>query len=209
MKKRMFAALLAVIMVFALSACTSSSSSTTTVTTSVTDSEGNTTTTTNTTTTESGPDGVTTTHETTEETTTAEEAEAAAPEEEASEQPSAEQLAEVWHERYWGGAKGTSKDGDEILFAFDDLNTLMSACLFDITDGGNHLSAYEGEVYEDEDGLVLDNDSGSVIHFTLTDNGDDTLTMTFLGDGDEATLTVVDEDTIVNDMAAVWADFAA
>ena len=56
-----------------------------------------------------------------------------------------------------GEEKGTI-DSDENqfiknIFAFDDLNTLMSACLFDITDGGNHLSAYEGEVYEDEDGL--------------------------------------------------------
>lgn len=197
----MFAALLAVVMVFALTACSVSSSSTSTVSTSVTDSEGNTTT--HTTTTEAGPDGVTTTNETTTETSTT-------PDEDTSEDslPTAEELAEAWHERYIGGAHGTSKDGDEIYFAFDDLNTLSSAYLMDITEEGTKLSAYEGDVYEDEDGLILEDDNlGRSVRFTLTDNGDDTLLMTFLGDGDEVTLTVVDEDTIIDQMAAVWADF--
>lgn len=206
MKRKVLATALALVLVFALAACSvsSSSSTTTTVSTTVTDANGNTTT--NTVTNQigvnAGTDGVTTTNETTTETTSPDGGEA--------EEPTftADDLSEAWHERFTEGAEGVSRDGDQIYFAYDDPDDVTYAAIMIVSNDGEHLSSREGDVLVDDDHLILsDEDMESETPFTITDQDGETFLMTFLGDGDEATMTIVDADTIIDDMVAVWQNF--
>ena len=205
-KMKVLALLLAACVVLMLTGCevSSSSSSTTTVTTSTTDADGNTTT--NTTTTEVGAsvgtDGVSTTNQTTTETTTTPAGEASS--------PSAEDLKAALKGRYVGGGKGTSKDGDTIYFAYDNPNPINKAALMIVSEDGQHLSSYEGEVYRDDDNdcsVLYDEDMDAKTPFTIEDGEGDTYIMHFLGDGDEASMTMTDLDSLIDEMVAVYKDF--
>ena len=208
MKKTIALVLVSVFLVFALSACSVSSSSTTTssFSTSVTDADGNTTT--NTTSSEvgvsAGTDGVSTTVSTTTNSTTT-----PADDGEAENAPlSREALSANWHEKFSGGANGTSVNGDEIYIAFDDADIMMYGLIMYVTNGGDSLVSREGRVEEVDDHLVLFSDSmNDETPFTITDNDGETFTMTFVQDGDEATMTIVDADTIIDEMINVLSEF--
>lgn len=208
MKKTIALVLVSVFLVFALSACSVSSSSTTTssFSTSVTDADGNTTT--NTTSSEvgvsAGTDGVSTTVSTTTNSTTT-----PADDGEAENAPlSHEALSANWHEKFSGGATGTSVNGDEIYIAFDDADIMMYGLIMYVTNGGDSLVSREGRVEEVDDHLVLFSDSmNDETPFTITDNDGETFTMTFVQDGDEATMTIVDADTIIDEMINVLGEF--
>ena len=201
--KRVLAAVLAAAMVFALGACgvSSSSTSTTTVSSSVTDGDGNTTTNsvTNETGVSVGTDGVSASSDTTTETTTG------------SEDPdfTAEDLEAVWYQRFSGGAEGISEYGDVVCFAFDDPDDISYAIIMLITDEGETLFSREGAVTVDDDGnaVLTDEEMDSETPFSITDADGDTFTMNFIADGDSAEMTVLDLDSIIGDMIAVWSEF--
>ena len=201
--KRVLAAVLAAAMVFALGACgvSSSSTSTTTVSSSVTDGDGNTTTNsvTNETGVSVGTDGVSASSDTTTETTTG------------SEDPdfTAEDLEAVWYQRFSGGAEGISEYGDVVYFAFDDPDDISYAIIMLITDEGETLFSREGAVTVDDDGnaVLTDEEMDSETPFSITDADGDTFTMNFIADGDSAEMTVLDLDSIIGDMIAVWSEF--
>lgn len=203
MKKKALAVLLAVVMVLALSACSVSSRSTTTtsVSTSVTEN-GNTTTNTvtNETGVSAGTDGVTANSTTTTETTT----EPASGEEGTD----YEAIAAGWRESFIAGGRGTSEHGDDVFFAFNDPANITYGIIMDISNDGEHMMAYQGEIVQEDDHLVLNSDTtDQAIEFTLEDAEGDDFVMTFLGDGDVATLTAEDIDTLIDEMIGQLAEF--
>ena len=211
---RILVLLMAAVMVM-LAGCevSSTSTSTTTVTTSKTDADGNTTT--NTVTTEvgvtAGTNGISTTSQTTTETTESSNTDNTEPADE-EQGFTAEDLRAAWQERYAEGAKGTSKYGDTILFAYDDPDGMNYAALMIISEDGEHLSAREGEIVWDEENeysVLRDVDMDSDTPFNITDGDGETFTMVFPGDGDEAVMTVMDQDSIIEEMLAVWIDFTS
>ncbi len=203
--KKLLALLLAAMMLFALTACEVSSSSTTTVTTTTTDSSGNTTT--NTTTTTVGTGGVSS--ETTAETTTTEPA-AEAEGEELSLEERADRLADHLLATYSIGAEGENEDGERIYYAWnDDDDDAEEALLIIISPDGEHYSGYEGVTETVDDHVELyDADRDAAVPYTFSEvDTDDNFTMTFLGDGDVVEMHIVDLETIVDDIVAVWSDF--
>ena len=201
MKKRTVAVLLAVFMLFALTACSvsSTSTSTTTVTTSKTDENGNTTT--NTVTNEigisAGTDGVSATNQ----TTTAETSNTGV---------TSDELAGALAQKFSAGAEGVTAGGDKVLFAYDDPEVFSRGAIILIMDGGQSLMGREGEItYDGEQWKLIDEEMNAEIPFVLSDtddNDEQSFVMTFQ-DGDSAVMTAVDAETIINDMLAVLAEF--
>ena len=200
MKKQMTAFFLALLMLFSLTAChaSSSSSSTVTVTTSKTDENGNTTT--NTTTGEVGvtvgTDGISATHNTTTESETTE-ASALSPEE----------IIEMWYDTYNVGAIGENADGDRFLLAYDDPEDIYDATLTIIGADGS-LYIREGYIQtegegDDEHFVLIDEARDAAVPFAFYDSEDGDFEMYFLGDGDTAVMTVVDQETILGEMRAI------
>ena len=204
-KMKLAALLVAAIMVFMLTGCevSSSSSSTTTVTTSTTDADGNTTT--NTTTTEvgveAGSNGVTTTNQTTTETTTTSAEEAAEAEDEWA------GLKDHLRELYNVGAEGTNADGDKFYYAYNDADGDSAALLVIVSADEAHYNGWEGMADVVDDHVVLTSDDQEV-PYTFEDN-DGGFTLTFLNDGDVATMQFVDFDTFVDNLVAARAEFTA
>ena len=212
MKKRTPALLLALAMVFALSACrvSSSSSSTTTITTSVTDADGNTTekTVTNEIGVSAGTDGVQVTNE----TTTSESAPAEeSAEETAEDEPAADaprSMADMyppmedWYDRFAWGAEGEDDNGEQVYFAVDDPDDISYAMLlFRESDGS--VMVRDGKVdWGDEEGVMelYDADVDKYVPFTLTDGDEESVVMTFLVDDSTFVMYCVDQDTIIRDI---------
>lgn len=207
MKKRTLALLLALAMVFALSACrvSSSSSSTTTITTSVTDADGNTTekTVTNEIGVSAGTDGVQVTNETTSESAPAEEP--------AGDETAAEATGsmadmyppmEDWYDRFAWGAEGEDDNGEQVYFAVDDPDDISYAMLlFRESDGS--VMVRDGKVdWGDEEGVMelYDADVDKYVPFTLTDGDEESVVMTFLVDDSTFVMYCVDQDTIIRDI---------
>ncbi len=200
MKKRILALALALIMLFALTACSasSSSSSTVTVSTSKTDENGNTTT--NTTTGEVGvtvgTDGIstTTTHSTSTETTEAEPL-------------TADDIIAYWYDTYTAGAIGENADGDRFLLAYDDPDAIDEATLTIImTDGSLYIR--EGYVQPEGEGdeahyVLIDESRDAAVPFNFYDSESGDFDLYFLGDGDVAVMTAVDQETILGEMRAI------
>ena len=212
MKKRTLALLLALAMVFALSACrvSSSSSSTTTITTSVTDADGNTTekTVTNEIGVSAGTDGVQVTNE----TTTSESAPAEeSAEETAEDEPAADaprSMADMyppmedWYDRFAWGAEGEDDNGEQVYFAVDDPDDISYAMLlFRESDGS--VMVRDGKVdWGDEEGVMelYDADVDKYVPFTLTGGDEESVVMTFLVDDSTFVMYCVDQDTIIRDI---------
>ena len=203
---KLLALVLTVIMVFMLAGCevSTSSSSTTTVTTSTTDENGNTTTTT--TTTEvggsAGTDGVTTTNTTTTETTTTPAADAA---ETAEEDPGAK-LREHLVSTYKSGAEGTNEAGDHFYYAYNEDDGNDDTLLVIVSADESSYNGWEGTSTVVDDHVVLTSDDNEVPYtFEETDGG---FIMTFLNDGDVATMQFVDVETVADDVVAARLMFA-
>ena len=206
---KLLALALTVIMVFMLAGCevSTSSTSTTTVTTSKTDEDGNTTTTT--TTTEIGgsvgTDGVNTTNQTTTTTTTTSADEAEEAEEEATEfDPDA--LREHLVSLYNTGAEGTNEDGDTFYFLANMEEGHNEALLVIVSADREHYTGWEGEALKEDDHVVLSGEDHEV-PFSMEET-DDGITMTFLNDGDVATMTYDDVDSVIDDVVAARMEFA-
>ena len=206
---KLLALALTVIMVFMLAGCevSTSSTSTTTVSTSKTDENGNTTTTT--TTTEVGgsvgTDGVNTTNQTTTTTTTtsADEAEEAE-EESAGFDPDA--LREHLVSLYNTGAEGTNEDGDTFYFLCNMEEGHNEALLVIVSADREHYNGWEGEALKEDDHVLLSGAEHDV-PFSL-EKTDDGFIMTFLNDGDVATMTYDDVDNVIDDVVAARMEFA-
>ena len=209
MKKttKLIALLLTLIMVFMLVGCEVSSSSSSTTSVSTTDADGNTTTTT--TTTEVGgsvgTDGVNTTNQTTTTTTTtsADEAEEAE-EESAGFDPDA--LREHLVSLYNTGAEGTNEDGDTFYFLCNMEEGHNEALLVIVSADREHYNGWEGEALKEDDHVLLSGAEHDV-PFSLEDT-DDGFIMTFLNDGDVATMTIEDVDNVIDDVVAARMEFA-
>lgn len=203
MNKKLLSLLLAALMVFMLAACevSSSSTSTTTVTTSKTDADGNTTTSTTTTEvgTSVGPDGVTTTNQTTTETTTTGADEA--------DDGGWQDLVDRLYATYTAGAEGRNEAGDWFYYGFND--DTDDAILVIISADDQNYSGREGVATFQDDHYVLYseemNDETPYVFSEQDENGD--FTMTFLGDGDVASMHIVDQDTILQDILARIQEF--
>lgn len=206
---KLLALALTVIMVFMLAGCevSTSSTSTTTVSTSKTDENGNTTTTT--TTTEVGgsvgTDGVNTTNQTTTTTTTtsADEAEEAE-EESAGFDPDA--LREHLVSLYNTGAEGTNEDGDTFYFLCNMEEGHNEALLVIVSADREHYNGWEGEALKEDDHVLLSGAEHDV-PFSMEET-DDGFIMTFLNDGDVATMTYDDVDNVIDDVVAARMEFA-
>ena len=199
MKKRIFALVLATMMLLSLAACSASSSSTSTVTvsTSKTDEDGNTTT--NTTTEEVGvtvgTDGISTTHSLN--TATSED----------SEPVSTEDLIDWWYETYTSGAIGENANGDRFLLAYNDTDPITEATLTIVMADGK-LFIREGSVQMEGEGddshyVLIDEGRDAAVPFNFYDSDSGDFDMFFLGDGDVAVMNVVDQDTILGEMRSI------
>ena len=207
---KLLALALTVIMVFMLAGCevSTSSTSTTTVSTSKTDENGNTTTTT--TTTEVGgsvgTDGVSTTNQTTTTTTTtsADEAEEAEEETDGGFDPDA--LREHLVSLYNTGAEGTNEDGDTFYFLCNMEEGHNEALLVIVSADREHYNGWEGEALKEDDHVLLSGAEHDV-PFSMEET-DDGFIMTFLNDGDVATMTYDDVDNVIDDVVAARMEFA-
>ena len=196
---KLLALLLAALMTFVLTACEVSSTSTSsvTVTTSKTDADGNTTTSTTTTQVDvsSGTDGVKTTTET---TTTETSSSEAAVEGEADDEGDEAGLTEHLYATYSVGAKGSNEAGDIFFYAYNEDND--DALLVIISEDGTQYNGWEGTAEVVDDHVVLYGTDSEVPYvFGETEDG---FTMTFLNDGDVATMQFVDMDDFVSDLVA-------
>ena len=204
---KLLALALTVIMVFGLTGCevSTSSTSTTTVSTSKTDENGNTTTTT--TTTEVGgsvgTDGVSTTNQTTTTTTTTSAEEA---EEEADGGMDETALRAHLVETYTAGAEGTNEDGDTFYFLCNMEEGHNEALLVIVSADREHYNGWEGEALKEDDHVLLSGAEHDV-PFSLEET-DDGFIMTFLNDGDVATMTYDDVDNVIDDVVAARMEFA-
>ena len=207
---KLLALALTVIMVFMLagSEVSSSSTSTTTVTTSKTDESGNTTTTT--TTTEVGgsvgTDGVSTTNQTTTTTTTSSAEEAEEAEEEAAAEFDPDALREHLVSLYNTGAEGTNEDGDTFYFLCNMEEGHNEALLVIVSADREHYNGWEGEALKEDDHVLLSGAEHDV-PFSMEET-DDGFIMTFLNDGDVATMTYDDVDNVIDDVVAARMEFA-
>ena len=207
---KLLALALTVIMVFMLAGCevSTSSTSTTTVSTSKTDESGNTTTTT--TTTEVGgsvgTDGVSTTNQTTTTTTTSSADEAEEAEEEAAAEFDPDALREHLVSLYNTGAEGTNEDGDTFYFLCNMEEGHNEALLVIVSADREHYNGWEGEALKEDDHVLLSGAEHDV-PFSLEET-DDGFIMTFLNDGDVATMTYDDVDNVIDDVVAARMEFA-
>lgn len=207
---KLLALALTVIMVFMLAGCevSTSSTSTTTVSTSKTDENGNTTTTT--TTTEVGgsvgTDGVNTTNQTTTTTTTTSADEAEEAEEEAAAEFDPDALREHLVSLYNTGAEGTNEDGDTFYFLCNMEEGHNEALLVIVSADREHYNGWEGEALKEDDHVLLSGAEHDV-PFSMEET-DDGFIMTFLNDGDVATMTYDDVDNVIDDVVAARMEFA-
>lgn len=207
---KLLALALTVIMVFMLAGCevSTSSTSTTTVSTSKTDESGNTTTTT--TTTEVGgsvgTDGVSTTNQTTTTTTTSSADEAEEAEEEAAAEFDPDALREHLVSLYNTGAEGTNEDGDTFYFLCNMEEGHNEALLVIVSADREHYNGWEGEALKEDDHVLLSGAEHDV-PFSMEET-DDGFIMTFLNDGDVATMTYDDVDNVIDDVVAARMEFA-
>ena len=182
MRRRYPALLLTVLtLLFALAGCSVSSSSSSTVTTSVTNSDGETTTTTT-----STENGVTTTDTT------------------VTQDPTG--LRATWHDLFFEGAEGVSDDtGECVYFAYDDMDALSYGAVMILNQEQTELLNYDlGDVYETEDGYIIEDVEGETeMPFALSDFDDDGFVMTF-NDGDAVYMHYTDQETIIDDMISIW-----
>ncbi len=203
---RLLALALTVIMVFLLAGCevSTSSSSTTTVTTSTTDENGNTTTTT--TTTEVGgsvgSDGVTTTNQTTTTTTTS--ADDAAAETAASDPGRG--LRDHLVSTYNAAAEGSNEAGDTFYYTYNEDEGNDDTLLVIVSADRDHYIGWEGTTAVVDDHVVLTSDDNEV-PYTIEDT-DGGFILTFLNDGDVATMQFVDLETVADDIVAARLEFA-
>jgi len=206
---KLLALALTVIMVFMLAGCevSTSSTSTTTVSTSKTDENGNTTTTT--TTTEVGgsvgTDGVNTTNQTTTTTTTTSADEAEEAEEEAAAEFDPDALREHLVSLYNTGAEGTNEDGDTFYFLCNMEEGHNEALLVIVSADREHYNGWEGEALKEDDHVLLSGAEHDV-PFSMEET-DDGFIMTFLNDGDVATMTYDDVDNVIDDVVAARMEF--
>ena len=194
--KKAFVFILAALIVFSLAACSFSSSSTTTVTTSTTDSNGNTTT--NTTTTEIGTDGVKT--ETTTTTTDANGNAINDSAEDTFDEEAWNAFADRLYATYSAGAEGKNKDGDLFFYGFNDDDE--KAILAIVSENGTRYFGREGVTSIVDDHVELyseeTDDAVSYVFSEQDENGD--FTMTFLGDGDVAEMSLEDPEKVIGDL---------
>ena len=180
---RLLALALTVIMVFLLAGCevSTSSSSTTTVTTSTTDENGNTTTTTT--------------------TTSADDAAA----ETAASDPG-RGLRDHLVSTYNAAAEGSNEAGDTFYYTYNEDEGNDDTLLVIVSADRDHYIGWEGTTAVVDDHVVLTSDDNEV-PYTIEDT-DGGFILTFLNDGDVATMQFVDLETVADDIVAARLEFA-
>ena len=160
-----------------------SSSASTSLTTTTTDSEGNTTQTTTTT-----ENGVTTSSTIT-----------AAPDDPTG-------LRSKWREYFTAGAEGVSNDGYNVYLIMDDPQNITFAAIMILTPNNDELLTYVyGDVTVDGDtAKITDVQEDIDLPFQLGDSDQENCFEMYFKDGDAALMTMVDLDTIINDMISLW-----
>ena len=160
-----------------------SSSASTSLTTTTADSEGNTTQTTTTT-----ENGVTTSSTIT-----------ATPDDPTG-------LRSKWREYFTAGAEGVSNDGYNVYLIMDDPQNITFAAIMILTPNNDELLTYVyGDVTVDGDtAKITDVQEDIDLPFQLGDSDQENCFEMYFKDGDAALMTMVDQDTIINDMISLW-----
>ena len=183
--KKIITLLTAVLLVLGLCSCSVevSSSASTSLTTTTTDSEGNTTQTTTTT-----ENGVTTSSTIT-----------ATPDDPTG-------LRSKWREYFTAGAEGVSNDGYNVYLIMDDPQNITFAAIMILTPNNDELLTYVyGDVTVDGDtAKITDVQEDIDLPFQLGDSDQENCFEMYFKDGDAALMTMVDQDTIINDMISLW-----
>ena len=183
--KKIITLLTAVLLVLGLCSCSVevSSSASTSLTTTTTDSEGNTTQTTTTT-----ENGVTTSSTIT-----------ATPDDPTG-------LRSKWREYFTAGAEGVSNDGYNVYLIMDDPQNITFAAIMILTPNNDELLTYVyGDVTVDGDtAKITDVQEDIDLPFQLGDSDQENCFEIYFKDGDAALMTMVDLDTIINDMISLW-----
>ena len=183
--KKTITLLTAVLLVLGLCSCSVevSSSASTSLTTTTTDSEGNTTQTTTTT-----ENGVTTSSTIT-----------ATPDDPTG-------LRSKWREYFTAGAEGVSNDGYNVYLIMDDPQNITFAAIMILTPNNDELLTYVyGDVTVDGDtAKITDVQEDIDLPFQLGDSDQENCFEMYFKDGDAALMTMVDLDTIINDMISLW-----
>ena len=183
--KKIITLLTAVLLVLGLCSCSVevSSSASTSLTTTTTDSEGNTTQTTTTT-----ENGVTTSSTIT-----------ATPDDPTG-------LRSKWREYFTAGAEGVSNDGYNVYLIMDDPQNITFAAIMILTPNNDELLTYVyGDVTVDGDtAKITDVQEDIDLPFQLGDSDQENCFEMYFKDGDAALMTMVDLDTIINDMISLW-----
>jgi hypothetical protein len=147
-----------------------------------------------------GTDGVTTTNQTTETTTTTS----------ADSGVTSDELRDALAGKFSAGAEGVSKDGDKVLFVYDDPETFSYGALAIVMDNGQSLMGREGQiVLEGDQYKLIDEDMDSEVPFGIQDGDDENSFVMIFQDGDTATMTIMDVSTVIDDMVATMAEFSA
>lgn len=183
--KKIITLLTAVLLVLGLCSCSVevSSSASTSLTTTTADSEGNTTQTTTTT-----ENGVTTSSTIT-----------ATPDDPTG-------LRSKWREYFTAGAEGVSNDGYNVYLIMDDPQNITFAAIMILTPNNDELLTYVyGDVTVDGDtAKITDVQEDIDLPFQLGDSDQENCFEMYFKDGDAALMTMVDQDTIINDMISLW-----
>ena len=183
--KKIITLLTAVLLVLGRCSCSVevSSSASTSLTTTTTDSEGNTTQTTTTT-----ENGVTTSSTIT-----------ATPDDPTG-------LRSKWREYFTAGAEGVSNDGYNVYLIMDDPQNITFAAIMILTPNNDELLTYVyGDVTVDGDtAKITDVQEDIDLPFQLGDSDQENCFEMYFKDGDAALMTMVDLDTIINDMISLW-----
>ena len=75
-----------------------------------------------------------------------------------------------------------------------------------VSSDGEHYTGWEGEALREDDHVLLSGAEHDV-PFSIEDT-DDGFIMTFLNDGDVATMTIEDVDNVIDDVVAARMEFA-
>ena len=102
---------------------------------------------------------------------------------------------------YW-----TNEDGDNFYFLFNNQEGHNEALLVIVSSDGEHYTGWEGEALREDDHVLLSGAEHDV-PFSIEDT-DDGFIMTFLNDGDVATMTIEDVDNVIDDVVAARMEFA-
>ena len=123
-------------------------------------------------------------------------------------------LRALWPEYFQGGAEGVNANGEHFYFAFDDPSNITVAALMITSPDGKDLTLYVlGEATLESNDEYFNGQQACVIHdvegagdlpFIVQQgtNGAD-FDMYFIDD-DVSHMTMVDQDTIINDMITIW-----